>query len=74
MSDALHQDDTPDLWQPPATFRETLADAERVAGLLVEQLATEPCLLVPVDRLEFLVRRLHRLTRGAHLALPPEVS
>lgn len=63
-----------DLWQPPETFRDGLADAEAAARTLLEQLAREGSLLIPVDRVEFLARRIHRLTRDAHRSLPPEVT
>lgn len=69
MSDALHRHD--DLWHAPMTFREGLADTERVAGLLIDQIAGQ--IVVPVNEVEFLVRKLHRLAAAAHRALPPEV-
>lgn len=72
MTVSLHHHDDGDLWQAPQTFREGLADLERVTGLLLDQLRGE--LLVPVDQIEFLARRVHRLAVAAHHALPPEVN
>lgn len=71
MSDALHHDEELEVWDPPPTFREGLADTERAARLLLDQLAGQ--LVIPVNDVEFLARRVHRLARAAQLALPPEV-
>lgn len=76
MSDAMRDDgffDDTDTWHPPTLFRDGLADTERLAALLLEQLAAEESLLVPVARIEFLARRVHQLARHSHAALPPEV-
>lgn len=62
-----------EVWQPPATYREGLADAERVAALLVAQVAGQQALLVPSAQIEFLAKRLHTLVLMAYRALPPEV-
>lgn len=70
MSDALHRND--DLWHPPTTFREGLADTERVAALLLDQLAGQ--IVVQVAEIEFIARKIHRLASAAHRALPSEVS
>lgn len=66
-----HAEPITDLWEPPDTFRDGLADVERLAGLLLEQLHGQ--LVVPADQVEFIARRLHQLARDAHRALPPEV-
>lgn len=68
---AGHFDDQ-DQWHPPETFRECLADTERVAVLLLDSLRGE--LLVPVADVEFLARRLYQLARTAHSSLPSEVG
>lgn len=60
-----------DLWDPPDTFRDGLAAAERCAEVLLGQL--EGQIVIPTAELEFLARRLHQLVRAAHRALPPEV-
>lgn len=59
------------VWEPPDTFRERAADAERVAATLVEQLANR--VDIPVSEIEFLARRVHWLARAVHRSLPPEV-
>ncbi|WP_395691515.1 hypothetical protein [Nocardioides sp.] len=75
MREFVHNDAAEeDLWIPPETFRDGLADAERVASLLVATLADEGALLIPVERVQFLARRLYRLTADAHAALPPNVG
>jgi hypothetical protein len=61
-----------DTWDPPTTFREGLEDTERVAQMILDQLDGQ--LVVPVADVEFLARKVHRLARAAHLALPPEVT
>lgn len=70
MSDALHRTD--EIWDPPRTFRDGLADAERIAALLLDQLDVH--LVITTAEVEFLARRLHKVVRAAHRALPPEVS
>lgn len=61
-----------ELWHPPTTFRDTLADTERVASLLLDQLDGQ--LLIRAADVQFLARRVHDLARAAHRALPPEVT
>lgn len=61
-------------WQPPDTFRELVADTEHAANQLLTALTDQQALLVPVERIEFLARRVQRLARYTHDALPWEVE
>lgn len=71
-ADADQVFDRDDQWQPPETFRDCLADTERVAAMLLGTL--EGQVVVPVSEVEFLARRVYQLARTAHASLPPEVS
>lgn len=70
----LHDATEPEftVWDPPASFRDGLTATERTAQLLIDQLDGQ--LLVRAADLEFLARRLQRMARASHLALPAEVT
>ncbi len=70
MSDAVEQ--YVEDWQPPATFRAALNDLAQIADLLAAEVQGQ--LLVPASDVDFLARRLARLSRLAYAALPPEVT
>ena len=74
MSDSAVTFDADGYWIPPETFRDGLADAERLAGDLVDVIVEEPSLLVDRQRVEFLARRLLALAIDNHCSLPPEVT
>lgn len=60
-----------DEWLPPPTYRQAIADVVRLSDLLVEALQGQ--MLVRVDELEFMLRRLNGISTEAYRALPTEV-
>lgn len=59
-------------WAAPQSFRDAVEDTERLATALTEQVAGQ--VVVRAVDVDFLTRRLLRLTQEIQRALPPEVT
>lgn len=60
------------LWIPPTPFRIGIEDLEQISARLLDELDGQ--VVVPVEDIEFLARRLNRLARDVHRALPADVT
>ena len=69
---AQHQHEARRPWIAPATFRAGLEDLEQISGLLLDEVAGQ--VVVAADDVSFLARRLNRLARDLHRALPSDVT